>query len=109
MEQQQRQKVMLGALAVLALGAGSYYVFFSGSGGPNLTASNEASTGRKERAAKAEVKTEKRREKPKEAAAAAEPAGRKEREAPEETAGGRKEKARGGAAKEKKKEIKPAA
>ena len=56
MDQQQKQKVMIGVLAVLAIGAGSYW-FLSGDSGPQQVQTNTSNEGPKARVVEtAEVK-----------------------------------------------------
>jgi chromatin remodeling complex protein RSC6 len=105
---QKRQKVMLVAVAVLALGAGSYWYLGRDSGGSKSAVLSEGTVVRKEKKAQEEP-TSKRKKDPK-AVTREEPTTveRKEREAPEETTVERKKK-REDKTKEKKKTVSPAA
>jgi hypothetical protein len=104
---QKRQKVILAVVAVLALGAGSYWYLGRDTGGNKAAAITEGPVTRK-----AKVVSEEPTKRKKEARAVVrdEPVTveRKEREAPEETTVERKKK-REDKTKEKKKTITPAA
>jgi len=105
---QKRQKVMLAAVAVVALGAGSYWFLGRDSGGGNTANVNEGPVVRKAKVAKEEPTT--KRKKDTKAVTRAEPTTveRKERAAPEEASVERKKK-REEKSKEKKKVVAPAA
>jgi len=105
---QKRQKVMLAAVAVLALGAGSYWYLGRDSGGNKTVAIEEGTVKRK--VVEAGKEPESRRKKETKAETRAEPPTieRREREAPEATTVERR-KAREDRAKEKKKVVAPAA
>lgn len=49
MDPQQKQKVMIGVLVVLILGAGSYYFVFSGDDGPKQVVTTTSDEGPKQR------------------------------------------------------------
>lgn len=108
MDAQKRQKLILAGVAVVALGAGSYWYLGRDSGVSKSASVSEGSVVRKERAAK-EGPTSKRKTEAKTVtrveATAVE---RKERAAPEETTVERKKK-REDKTKEKKKVVAPAA
>ena len=106
---QKRQKVMLAAVAVLALGAGSYWFLGRDSGGSQSAALSDGPIVRKEKAATDAPKSIRKKD-PKAATSREEPktVERKEREAPEETTVERKKK-REEKTKEKKKTAAPAA
>jgi len=108
-DEQKRNKVLLAVLAVVALGAGSYWFLGGESGGPKSAAITGGSIERKQRAAPEATKTV-RKVKESKAATRAEPVAteRKEREAREEATVERKKK-REEKTKEKKKTIAPAA
>ena len=107
MDAQKRQKVILVAVSVLALGAGSYLYLGRESGGSKATVLNEGPVVRKEKKASTEPT---KRKKDAKTATRDEPVTveRKERAAPEETTVERKKK-REDKTKEKKKVISPAA
>jgi len=108
-DEQKRNKVLLAVLAVVALGAGSYWFLGGESSGPKSAAITQGSTERKQRAASQETKTVRKVKEPKAATRAeAVAVERKEREAREEPTAERKKK-REEKAKEKKKTAAPAA
>ena len=106
---QKRQKVMLAAVAVLALGAGSYWFLGLDSGGSKSAVLSDGPIVRKEKAATDTSKSVRKKD-PKAPTTREEPrtVERKEREAPEETTIERKKK-REEKTKEKKKTLSPAA
>ena len=109
MDAQKRNKLLVAVLAVVGLGAGSFWYLSGDSGGPKTAAVNEGPVERKQRVVTDEAKTTRKAKDPK-AAPRAEPTTieRKEREAPEEATIERK-KRREDKTKEKKKTIAPAA
>lgn len=108
MDAQKRQKVMLVAVSVLALGAGSYWYLGRDSGGSKAVVVNEGPVVRREKKAPTEATS--KRKKDAKTATRAEPVTveRRERAAPEETTVERKKK-REDRTKEKKKTVAPAA
>ena len=108
MDEQKKQKVMIGVLVALVLGAGVYFVAFRESDGPAKSATKAQFTGRKVRAPTTETKNTGRRTRTtKKAKAERQVAERKkvrDRGAP--TATGRK-KARRGKINVKKKKLEP--
>ncbi len=108
MDAQKRQKLLLVVVAVLALGAGSYWFIGRDSDSGKTAAMVEGPVARKERAAVQDNKS--RRNKETKTAVREEPAvvERKEREAPDDNTVKRKEK-REDKTKEKKKAMTPAA
>ncbi len=109
MDAQKRQKVMLAGLAVLALGAGSYWFLGRDSGNANATAIDTGPIVRKEKPVKEEKLAKKKTDDArKEKRDEPEVIERKEREAPEETTVEKKKK-REDKAREKKKVLAPAA
>lgn len=61
MDEQKKQKVMIGVLVALVLGAGAYFVAFRDSGGPAKSTAKEGPTVRKVRAPTTEAKNTGRR------------------------------------------------
>ena len=105
---QTRQKLMLVGVAVLALGAGSYWYLGRDTGESNVAVVNEGPVTRREKKAPTETAT--KRKKDTRTVTREEPVTveRKERAAPEETTVERKKK-RQDRTKEKKKTLAPAA
>ena len=108
MDAQKRQKVMLAVVAVLALGAGSYWFLGRDSGGNKAAAIEEGPVQRKAKVASDEPVSKRKKDTKKEVRDEPTTVERKEREAPEETTVERKKK-REEKTKEKKKVITPAA
>lgn len=109
MDQQQKQKLMLGIVAVLALGAGGYYFVLRDSGESNQSSVTEGPAERRVRTTTETPETV-RKERPKEAAPKeAVAVERREREEEETTEVTRKAKPRSGEKSTKKKEVQPAA
>ena len=105
---QKRQKMMLAVVAVLALGAGSYWYLGRDSGGNKSAVIEEGPVQRKAKVASEEPKSMRKKDPKKEIRDEPTTVERKEREAPDETTVERKKK-REDKAKEKKKVITPAA
>ncbi len=108
MDDQQRKKILVGVLAVGALGAGSWFMFLREPPQRNEVIAGPATTGRKVRKTVVK-KTTGRKERAKKTRKSHDELsmGRKERKAPDRKASTRKKRGRG-AKREKKKEIKPA-
>lgn len=110
MDPQVKQKVMIGGLAVLILGAGSYFVFFSGDSGPKQQAASTVSTAPRERqvtSPNAKVRTVTRTQEPSKAEAA--PEDRKERVQTEREEGARRTRPTAGPERKSKVKKTPAA
>lgn len=110
MEQDKKQKMLIALLAVVGLGAGSFY-YFTRDSGTNAAPVVDTSGTRKERKKTDDsAKKDTRKERTEKTAAAPTPTARKERaERPEADSSGRKSRGKGGTEITKKKKIVPAA
>lgn len=109
MDKDTQKKALIGGLAVLILGAGSYYFLAGGSGNANAVANDGATAAPRVREVK---KTEDKKVRTRDTSKSREPAELAVRERAEPTdraRGPARERDRGGRKIEKKKEIKPAA
>ncbi len=109
MDAQKRQKVMLAAVAVLALGAGSYWYLGRETGGSKAAIVSDGPVVRREKKAPTDQPTKRKKDAAK-TATREDPVTveRRERAEPEETTVERKKK-RADKSKEKKKTVSPAA
>jgi uncharacterized protein HemX len=105
---QKKQKMLLAVLAVLVLGAGSYYFVFRGDGSGNQDFTAQGPAGRKKSAQAEEKTVERRKATKKDTSEAPKTVERKSREESESTTVERK-KRRNDKKEEKKKTVSPAA
>ena len=108
MDAQKRQKVILAVVAVVALGAGSYWFLGRDSGGDNTVGVSEGTVQRKEKKVQEETTSKRKKDTKAVTREESKTVERKERAAPEENTAERKKK-REDKTKEKKKTISPAA
>ena len=111
MDNQQRQKIILAVVAVVALGAGSWFVFLREPAQTNANAfkKTDGEVVRKTRATTDDNKPTRKKRKTKRATRKAPKVVRRERAEVEEREVTRKTRRKSGAKREKKKEVKPAA
>lgn len=109
MDQQAKQKVLIGVLAVLAIGAGSYY-FLAGGDGPKQVQQDTGPVVQKERAVVTETTKERKTSRATDVRDSDEaPAERSERVMEEQDEGERRTRRTGGPEKKNKKKDAPAA